>query len=153
MTRTGVCGCGRVRYTIKTDPLFTHACHCQDCQRSTGSAFVVHLMVPERDFEIEGETGATTLPTGSGAGYDPHFCPECGTYIWSKYHLNPAAMVAVRGGTLDDTSDLVVQAHIFTRSKQPWMTLEGDTPSFEEAYEREELWPADSLARYRDVGG
>jgi hypothetical protein len=34
---------------------------------------------------------------------------------------------SVRAGTLDDTSWLKPTAHIWTRSKQPWITLpEGD---------------------------
>lgn len=70
MALYGGCACGQVRYQINDDPLFTHACHCEDCQRRTGSAFVVHLVVAENDFEIDGITRRVTLPTGSGAGCD-----------------------------------------------------------------------------------
>ena len=62
-------------------------------------------------------------------------------------------MVALRGGTLDDTSQVRVQAHIFTRTKQPWLTLPDDIPVFEEFYTRENVWPADSLTRFREIGG
>ena len=153
MTQTGGCACGRVRYRLEGVPLFTYACHCVDCQRTTGSAFVVHLTVAEDDVEVAGETRTATLPTGSGAGYDAHFCPGCGTYILCKYHRSPAATIAVRAGTLDDTSQLVVQAHIFTRSKQPWLVLPDDVPSFDEYYERDQLWTEESLVRFRELGG
>jgi len=148
MALTGGCACGRVRYQINDRPMFTHACHCVDCQRTTGSAFVVHMVIAKDDLEIEGETRAATLPTGSGAGCDFHFCPECGTYIWGRYHFNKVPAIAVRAGTLDDTSIVRPEAHIFTRSKQSWLALPEDAPVFEAAYDRGEVWPPDSLEKY-----
>ena len=72
---SGSCSCGFVKYSINEDPLFTQACHCDDCKKSTGSAFVISSMILESCFEIEvGELHATTLPTGSGSGYKPFFC-------------------------------------------------------------------------------
>jgi hypothetical protein len=151
MTLTGRCACGRVDYIIKDEPMFTHVCHCTDCQRTTGSAFVVHLIVAEDDFEIAGNTRAITLPTGSGAGYDLHFCAECGTYLWVRYHYHKVRVIAVRGGTLDDVSKIKPQAHIFTRSMQAWMRLPEDVPSFAEACSRDEAWPAASVIKYNSL--
>ena len=50
---TGSCCCGEIRYSIKDLPLFTHACHCKDCKKSTGSAFVIHTIILESSFFIE----------------------------------------------------------------------------------------------------
>ena len=151
MALTGGCACGRVRYQIIDDPMFTHACHCVDCQRTTGSAFVIHAIIAREDLEIEGNTRATTLPTGSGAGCDLYFCPDCGTYIWVQYHYHKVPVIAVRAGTLDDTSKVRPQAHIFTRSKQLWLRLTEDAPSFAEAYDRSEVWPPTSLEKYNGL--
>ncbi len=123
MALTGGCACGQVRYRINDEPLYTYACHCTDCQRTTGSAFVVHSTVAKEDFEIEGETRAAILPTSSGAGYDLHFCTNCGTYVWCIYHVRSDPVLIVRSGTLDDAAKLRPQAHIFTRSMQPWFIL------------------------------
>ena len=41
--------------------------------------------------------------------------------------------------------------HIFTASKQPWVVLPADTPAFAEYHEREQLWPAQSLARRQAI--
>ena len=57
---SGGCACRQVRYKVVGEPLFTHACHCSDCQRTTGSAFVLHTVIAKDDLEIEGETKATT---------------------------------------------------------------------------------------------
>jgi hypothetical protein len=151
MTLTGGCACGSVRYQIKDEPMFTHACHCLDCQRTTGSAFVIHTVVARDDFAVEGDTRTATLPTGSGAGCDLTFCSECGTYITVRYRYHPVPVIAVRSGTLDDTGKVTPQAHIFTRSKQSWLSLPEDAPAFEEAYDRTQVWPADSVARYEGL--
>jgi hypothetical protein len=41
--REGGCACETVRYRLRSDPLFTHCCHCLNCQRQTGSASVINL--------------------------------------------------------------------------------------------------------------
>jgi hypothetical protein len=53
----------------------------------------------------------------------------------------------VRVGTLDNPDLLPPGVHIFTASKQRWVTLPAGTPAFDEYYEREQLWPPESLAR------
>ena len=63
---TGGCICGQVKYQIIDKPLFTQACHCKDCKKSTGSSFVIHTMVFEDDLIVEGKVSSTELPTGSG---------------------------------------------------------------------------------------
>ena len=44
----GSCGCQNVKYRVNDKPLFTQACHCKDCKKSTGSSFVIHTMVLEK---------------------------------------------------------------------------------------------------------
>jgi hypothetical protein len=53
----------------------------------------------------------------------------------------------VRVGTLDQPDLLPPDVHIFTATKQPWVVLAADVPSFAEYYDRDELWPRESLAR------
>ncbi len=147
----GTCSCGFVKYTICDAPLFTHACHCDDCKKSTGSAFVVHSMILENYFEVkEGELEATTLPTGSGAGYKPFFCKKCGTYIYCKYDMAPGRII-IRTSTLNNSENFYPQAHIFTRSKVPWITLDDKIPSFESMYDRNKLWPKASLEKLNSI--
>ena len=37
----GGCACATLRYRLASQPMFVHCCHCRDCQRQTGSAFVL----------------------------------------------------------------------------------------------------------------
>jgi hypothetical protein len=151
MTLAGGCVCNGVRYEIKDDPLFVHACHCTACQRSTGSAFVVNLGVAKADFSIEGETLTVTNPTPSGSGYDAHFCPNCATVIWSKYHFIDVPLIAVRGGTLDDPNLAPPTYHVFTGSKQPWVILPNDALAFDGWLEPSEVWSKTTLKKLEDM--
>ncbi len=58
---TGGCLCGAVRYECAAEPLFIGNCHCRDCQRSTGSAYVPALAVPARALKITGVTTAAPI--------------------------------------------------------------------------------------------
>ncbi len=137
----GGCACGKVRYQLTETPLFTHACHCIDCQRSTGSAFVIHTLTTEEGFVITGDTKSTTLPTGSGAGYDPHFCVTCGTFVWCQYHRAVKGFIVVRTGTLDQAYKIAPQAHVFTKQKLSWLALPSNIPCFDEFYDAKQTWP------------
>jgi hypothetical protein len=137
----GGCACGDVQYKLLKEPFFTHACHCLDCQRLSGGAFTLLSLIKDTDIEVHGETNTTLLSTGSGAGHEPHFCPNCGTLIWSIYHAAPKGVMALKTGTLDDSHDLQPQAHIFTKSKLSWVTLPTDIPSHEEFYDPAKTWP------------
>lgn len=148
MGLNGRCACGEVRYEITGEPLFTHACHCVDCQRTTGSAFVIHTVLCEEDLVINGATRTGIGPSGSGAGCEMHGCESCGVIIWLRYLYHQVPVIVVRTGTLEDPNALPPRAHIFTSQKQPWFVLPDDVPTFVEAADRDALWPASSIARY-----
>lgn len=146
----GGCSCGALRYRLKAKPLIVHCCHCRDCQRVTGSAFVVNLWMERQHVELlRGEPKSHALKGGSGAPHTVFFCGECGCYVWSKYHRSPGDTLLVRAGPLDDPSQFTPDLHIFTRSKQPWVRLPDGARSFEAFYNPAEVWPAESLARFR----
>jgi hypothetical protein len=52
VSREGGCACGAVRYRLTSDPLFTHCCHCLNCQRQTGSAFVINVLIEADRLEL-----------------------------------------------------------------------------------------------------
>ena len=150
--RAGGCACGQVRYALTAAPLFVQACHCRDCQRLSGAAFAVNLWADEATLALRaGRLNTVALPSGSGRGHDLSFCPRCGTHLWGRYRAAVAGLVFVRSGTLDDTSDVRPRAHVFTRSRQPWVVLPDGVPAFEASYDPAEVWPAADLARLRAV--
>jgi len=148
----GGCACGEVRYRLKGKPMFVHCCHCRDCQRQTGSAFVLNAIYEDDRIELlAGEPAPATVPAPSGRPHDIYRCPSCRTALWSDYGRRRLRFVRV--GTLDDASALPPDVHIFTRSKLPWVGLPAGTPAFEVYYDTATLWPPESLERRRAVLG
>jgi len=143
----GGCACGAIRYKLTQLPLIVHACHCRDCQRITGSAFVINLWIERKFVEANLVPKSFQLTAGSGKPVDVFFCDKCGTYLWSFYHLVSGNCVFVRAGTLDRPDQVKPDVHIFTRSKLPWLQLPKNVPAFETFYQIDEVWPAESKAR------
>ena len=142
-----------IRYRLAAKPMFVHCCHCRDCQRQTGSAFVINALIEtDRVERLEGETEAVPVPTDSGRPHVIHRCPVCKIAVWSHYGgLLPLSFVRV--GTLDEPSALSPDVHIYTRSKLPWVALPHGVPAFDAYYDRSAVWPAESLARRRALFG
>ncbi|OLE01352.1 MAG: aldehyde-activating protein [Actinobacteria bacterium 13_1_20CM_4_69_9] len=144
--REGGCACGAVRYRLASEPLFVHCCHCLNCQRQTGSAFVVNVLIEADRVELlEGEPEPVAVPRSGGKKQKIWRCAACQTALYSEY-TSPRVRF-VRAGTLDDPSSVAPDVHIFTRSKLPWLTLPESVPAFNVYYDTEKLWPEESLAR------
>ena len=96
---------------------------------------------------LSGEPEVVQTPSESGLGQRIARCPTCRVALWSNYAGAGPLVRFVRVGTLDNPGLLPPDVHIFTASKQPWVELPPGTPAFEEFYERDEIWPKESLMR------
>ncbi len=146
---TGRCECEELHYKLRAAPLFTHACHCLDCQRRTGSAFSMTTFVLRADVII---THGQTLAKRASPRSTVYSCSKCRTVIYIASTAFPLTVI-LKQGTLHDPSVATPQAHIWVRRKQPWLTLPEDVPQFEEQYDRETTWPTASLARIKAAEG
>ena len=143
LPQTGGCLCGAIRYEITQPPLVTYTCHCAVCQRLTGSAFSSAIVVAAEACRFVG-SGVRSFQrlADSGRVVTRWVCVGCGTWLCNGAKPGtalPGTFVAVRAGTLDDTSWLRPTAHFWTRSAQPWVTLPEDDMRFE-------TQPTDGLA-------
>lgn len=150
---SGGCACGALRYRLLSPPMFVNCCHCRDCQRQTGSAFVLNALIEaDRVALLSGETEGIAVPTDSGRPHTIYRCRACRTAIWSVYG-GVDKLNFVRVGTLDNPAALPPDVHIYVRSKLPWIALPADVPAFEAYYDSRKLWPAASLERRRAIFG
>jgi hypothetical protein len=150
----GGCTCGHVRYRLERAPMFVHCCHCTWCQRETGSAFAINALIETSCVvRTSGATEAVDTPTESGAGQEIHRCVKCRVALWSHYSAAGRAVAFVRVGSLDAPDSCPPDIHIFTSSRQSWVTLDERVPVMAEYYRRSEHWPADSVARYKRALG
>ena len=136
---------GSVRYRLTSEPLFVHCCHCLNCQRQTGSAFVINVLIETERVELlAGEPEVVPVPRGAKQ-QKIWRCPTCQIALYSQY--TRAGVRFVRAGTLDDPAAVEPDVHIYTRSKLPWVTIPDTVPAFTTYYDTEKLWPAASLER------
>ena len=146
VAREGGCACGAVRYRLTSDPLFTHCCHCLNCQRQTGSAFAINLLIEADRVELlAADPEPIDAPRDDGSMQRISRCPTCQVAVYSDY--GRPEVLFVRGGTLDEPWRVAPDVHIFTKSKLSWVTLPESVPAFEAYYDRKALWPAASLER------
>jgi hypothetical protein len=150
VAREGGCACGAVRYRLTSDPLFTHCCHCLNCQRQTGSAFVINLLIEADRLELlAGAPQPVDVPRDDGSKQRISRCPSCQVAVYSDY--GRPEVLFVRAGTLDQPGSVTPDVHIFTKSKLSWVTLPESVPAFEVYYDRNVLWPAASLERLEAI--
>jgi hypothetical protein len=144
----GGCTCRHVRYRMTTKPWFVHCCHCTWCQRETGAAFALNAMIEADRVELlKGDLNVVDVPSNSGKGQRISRCPVCAIAVWSNYSGGGESVRFVRVGTLDEPARLPPDIHIFTASKQPWLTLPAGVPAEIEYYKASERWPGESLQR------
>ena len=151
-THDGSCACGHVRYRMLSDPLIVHCCHCSWCQRQNGSAFAVNALIEaDRCKILQGDVVDIKVPSPSGANQKISRCPNCQVAVWRYSHVLAGgiseAIRFIRVGTLDHPDKLPPDVHIYTSSKQPWVTLPPDVPAVDEFYDPREVWSAESAKR------
>ncbi len=151
----GGCDCGKIRYRLTAEPIMINACHCKACQRQTGSAFAINMLIEADNVELHGEEPVVNeVSSPSGQGQAIHRCGHCGTSVWGVYHAAGDGVRFVRGGTLDDPSQAIPRAHIWTESKAPWVTIPKGAARFEQFYGGKDLvatFGAENAARWRSA--
>lgn len=118
---TGRCLCGAVTYRCDGEPMSTAICHCDDCQRASGSTFSILAIFDSDDFHVEGDSLATFVTVGDETGEqrERKFCSACGSPIVSILAEAPD-MAVVKAGTLDDRSWLAPEMEVWCDSAQAW---------------------------------
>lgn len=126
----GGCNCGAIRYRIDGKPAVVAQCHCRNCQRQSGSAFSVNLLIKADSVTSTGSlTTYEDRDTFSGSPVYRRFCSICGSPVFSE----PAqgnGMVVVKAGTLDDPGGFTPGVSLWTSTQWPWVTL----PEGQKAY-------------------
>lgn len=127
MKRQGGCLCGRVRYEVAGDPIAVVVCHCINCQKQSGSTFSINMIGVSDQVSVQGDLSTYADQSDSGDPVNRKFCNNCGSPIYSEI-LSQDNLIALKIGTLDDTSDLEPQVQVWCASKQNWLSLDTEMP-------------------------
>src|SRR5258708_35206288 len=85
----GECNCGAVTYKVWSASILTYVCHCGNCQKRSGSAFGMVMVVPVDDLEIEGELSCWERISDSGYRNPRYSCAVCGNVIYGLGTYTP----------------------------------------------------------------
>jgi hypothetical protein len=121
---TGGCVCRQLRYELKGAPLLAYACHCHNCQKRSGSAFALQMVIRRADLLVKGEVDAQRRADPAGRELEHSFCPACRGRIW-VHNLAAPDYATLRAGTFDDTSWIVPIAQTWVESAIPWAVMPG----------------------------
>lgn len=115
---SGSCLCGGVRFEVDGDFERFYLCHCQYCQKDTGSAHAANLFSSTAKLRwISGEEQATRFDL-PGTRHSKCFCSRCGSALPSVQM--DGALLVVPAGSLNTGIPLVPDAHIFAGSRATW---------------------------------
>jgi hypothetical protein len=146
-----------VRYRLRAEPIVVNCCHCRDCQRQTGSAFALNVIIEADNVELLGEEPEPyRYDTGSGKGQRNFRCPSCKVSVWSIYNAAGDGARFIRAGAFDETSGIAPDAHIFTKHKLPWVAIPDETPQFPAFYSGRDVvrvFGEENAARWRKALG
>ena len=130
--------------------MIVNACHCRWCQRETGSVHALNAVYEaERVVHTAAEPEIVDTPSASGKGQKIARCPTCKVAVWSNCPGSGPLSRFVRVGTLDEPDRLPPDIHIFTSTKQPWVTLPPGAKAVPEFCNPAEVWSPEARARWK----
>ena len=127
-TRTAHCACGRVEIAVANEPLRVLTCHCDFCQKRTGSVFSVHAFFAEEQVvQIVGETksynGLEIDGVGATGGFvvDYQFCATCGSTVFWALTFDGQREIGIAVGNFVDPDFPIPAVEYNTTLRHRWV--------------------------------
>jgi len=138
-TRTAECACGRVKVTVQGEPLAVLLCHCDACQKRSGSVFAVNAQfAPDQVVEMSGATKTFNGleidgvgVAGSDIGLEFHFCPTCGSTVYRTMEGDPPPFFAIGVGNFVEPEFAAPAVETYTSMRHHWVTPSPTAAQFE----------------------
>ncbi|HYD81983.1 MAG TPA: GFA family protein [Paucimonas sp.] len=126
MTANGKCLCGAVGFSIELPTKWVAHCHCTQCRRAHGAAFVTFVGVKEEQFSLHDPAGALKWFQSSPEA-QRGFCSQCGSTLFFRSTKWPGEMHIARANFVDPL-DRLPQAHVYYDTHVDWVTVTDDLP-------------------------
>lgn len=124
---SGSCLCGNAKFEVQGNFDGFYLCHCQHCQKDTGSAHAANLFLSSAKLTWLAGSDSVTTFTLPGTGHKKSFCKFCGSAL---PNIHEVGLLAIPAGCLDTEVSMSPTAHVFTSSKAVWDKGLGDVPEF-----------------------
>jgi hypothetical protein len=123
----GGCLCRATRYRSTAQPIVTRVCWCRVCQYFAAGNGTVNVCFPRTAVAIAGSPRDYRSVADSGNVMHRHFCPSCGTHLFSEAESRPH-LIFIRAGTLDDP-EIARPSMTIWRSQAPsWACIDAELP-------------------------
>lgn len=128
--RKASCHCGNLILTCKGDPQFVAMCHCQACQRRTGSAFSLGAWFDQANVCIDGEYKVFARTGVEGLRLDYHFCPNCGSNVYWMATSLMGERIGVAAGAFADSDFPPPTLSSYEKRRHPWVVVPENIPCY-----------------------
>lgn len=96
-------------------------CHCEFCQRRTGSSYHLDAWYPTTSVMIEGETSVYSRTGDRGDDLVFHFCPACGSNVYFYLPQALPEMIGIAVGCFADPSFPAPKISIYEKRRHSWL--------------------------------
>ena len=131
MKRTAQCHCGALTVVVSGDPEHLFMCHCERCQRRTGSSYHLDAWYPAASAEIQGQATVYSRTGDRGDVLVFHFCPTCGSNVYFYLPQALPQMIGVAVGCFADPEFPVPEISIYEKRRHRWLQVPGETQRHE----------------------
>jgi len=105
-------------------------CHCTDCQRVSGGGHLSVARFKRDEIAVSGETKTHGVTAESGNAVTRHFCPTCGSRLFTETTGRPG-IIGVMAGAFDDHTWFDPEMVLFKRSQPLWDITTEDVPCYD----------------------
>lgn len=117
---TGQCLCGAITYQVDAPLRQVVACHCKQCQRTSGY-HVAATSAPRDSITINGDVTWYASSENARRG----FCCTCGSNLFWD---GPGKNLSIFAGTLDSPTGIKLSGHIYCADKGDYYEITDDLP-------------------------
>ena len=122
----GSCLCGAVEFYVRDNFQYAGYCHCTQCTKFSGTIAVGGILCS--DFSLT-KGADDIIKFKRSESTTACFCGVCGTNMYGE--KQGTEFIHIRYGNLNDTPQLLPQAHMFVGSKADWYEINDSLPQFE----------------------
>ena len=124
----GACQCQAVRFTVTLPSKSCVHCHCDNCRRTHGAAFVTFIGFQKEQVHItagDDQLGRYVSDTGTTRS----FCTHCGSTLFCEGPREPGEIHVVYANLIDSI-DVLPEAHVYVDDHAPWWTITDSLPQY-----------------------
>lgn len=134
------CHCGAVQLDCLGEPLFVAMCHCQECQRRTGSSYNLGAWFGRENVTIKGDFKIHHRAGDEGTALKYYFCSECGSNVyWEASSMQTAVGVAV--GCFADADFAQPTVSFYDKRRHSWVKVPENIPRYVAGASSEQINP------------